>query len=307
MQAQQHSYTGTLAERAMLVDLTIRKFTSQRQDRAISAEVARNHGSDATMGRYTKSLIAREHLEQINQISAEAYAEHRRRTLPWLNNGTRVLSSAGFLDYTVAMRDFEDRFNVAVDAFVKDYPDYVRDAQIRLNGLFDPSQYPSAGQIMDSFGFGYNVLPMPTGDDFRVNLGDAEVSHIRQQIEDAGKQAIEAARKDVGERIRDVAGRMVRRLTEYGTALQDRAASGATGKSGAPKLHDSLVDNVRELVALLPTLNLTDDPALDKIRAEMESALCVYSADALKQSQDKRKITVQAAEAILEQVDAFLA
>lgn len=297
----------SLSQRAMLVDLTIKKLTVSKHDRQVSREVAQNHGSDVTMGRFQKSLLAKEAMEQINGVASAAYTDHRKRTLPWADSGARALSSAGYLDYTAKMREYSDLWDEAVAVFKRNYPDYVLDAQYRLNGLFNASEYPPVSQIGDKFAFGYNVFPLPDASDFRVQLSVEETNAIRAQIEETSKQALQRAQQEVVERIREAVGHMADRLREYGETLNARAASNETGKAGAPRLFDSLVENIRELVGLIPTLNLTNDPALDHIAQEMQNALCYYSVDALRISQEKRELTIEAADAILESVAAFAA
>ncbi|MDE3075896.1 MAG: hypothetical protein KGJ86_10755, partial [Chloroflexota bacterium] len=152
----------SITERAMLVDLTIKQWTAAKHDRKVSQEVAQLHDSDASMGRYHKLLIGREALERLRQIATAAGQEHRRRTLPWLDNGARILSAEGYFGYTEVMRRFEGEWEAAVDSFAREYPTYIDEGRRRLNGLFRPEDYPSAHCIRDRFSFGYNVFPLPS-------------------------------------------------------------------------------------------------------------------------------------------------
>jgi hypothetical protein len=70
---------------------------------------------------------------------------------------------------------------------------------------------------------------------------------------------------------------------------------------------DSLVGNVRELVDLLPALNITGDPVLTDITKRMRESLTVYDGDTLRASAAARIETAKAADDILATVSAFMA
>ncbi len=287
----------SITERAMLVDLTIKQWTAAKHDRKVTQQVADLHGSDASMGRYHKLLIGREALEQLRQIATAAGQEHRRRTLPWLDNGARMLSAEGYFAYTEVMRQYEAQWEPALDDFVRDYPDYVDEARRRLNGLFRPEDYPPVQCVRDRFAFGYNIFPLPSQQDFRVQLGDAETARVQASIEEQVNQALDAAMKDVWERIRDVVGHMAERLRAYTVS--------ADGVSGA--FRDSLVQNVRDLVDILPSLNVRNNPAIAEFTERMKAELCNSSPQTLRCSKLARERTAAAAEDILSRVQAYAA
>ena len=60
-----------------------------------------------------------------------------------------------------------------------------------------------------------------------------------------------------------------------------------------PKFHDSIVENIREMVRLVPDLNITDDPALANAARTIEDTLNTVNPERLRASQFAR---VEAAE-----------
>ena len=180
-----------------------------------------------------------------------------------------------FLDYTSQMRALRADFESAVKSFLANYSAFVDNSRIRLNGLFNESDYPSASEIRTRFAFAVRVLPMPDARDFRIELADGQADAIRAEIEASTKAALNSAMRDAWQRIADNVGRMVERLTAFKPGEKGTRAEGI--------FRDSLVENVRELVALLPTFNLTDDAALAAVAARMESELCQHSAEELRE------------------------
>ena len=205
--------TNRLAASAMLVDLTIRQWSGVKNEPRITREVAAQHGSDAAMGKYQKYLLGRAALKSIQEHCTETYQEHRRRTLPWLDGGQRILSSAGYFEYTSYMRKRIDDFNDLVADFLANYTGYIRDAEARLGpALFNPSDYPSLGEIRGKFEVATRVYPLPTAGDFRAELGDAEVARVRREIEGTAQEAFRGAVQDVSGRITATVGKMCQKL-----------------------------------------------------------------------------------------------
>lgn len=287
--------TQTIAERAMLVTVNISTFNAIKTDAKITREVADSHNSDVTMGQYKKATIAKEALEPIKKLAGEIRTEHYRRTLPWGDDGSRILTGAGYWDYADWMRQRESDWTPLVDAFLTAWPSYVDDARQRLNGLFNPADYPSAYELRRRFSFRWTVRPVPTAGDFRVELGAAEVDAIRQQIEDGLNVTVQAAMVDVWDRIKTVVSAMAERLRAYDPA-----------KPGANPFRDSLVGNIRELVGILPSLNLTNDPNVARFADEMRE-LCAHDAQSLRDNMFTREDVAAKAEAMLDQMRQFVA
>lgn len=287
--------TNRLAASAMLVDLTIRQWSGVKNEPRITREVAAQHGSDAAMGKYQKYLLGRAALKSIQEHCTETYQEHRRRTLPWLDGGQRILSSAGYFEYTSYMRKRIDDFNDLVADFLANYTGYIRDAEARLGpALFNPSDYPSLGEIRGKFEVATRVYPLPTAGDFRAELGDAEVARVRREIEGTAQEAFRGAVQDVSGRITATVGKMCQKLAGY-----------TGGREGA--FRDSLVENVRELVEILPALNITGETWLDEITERMRRELCSTDADVLRVDEGSRTRVLEAAESILSDMAGFVA
>jgi len=138
---------------------------------------------------------------------------------------------------------------------------------------------------------------LPSADDFRVQLGSREVNRIRRQIEASTRQAMDDAMHEVYGRIFKVVEHMATRLRAY-TVTADGVQN---------TFRDSLVENVRELVDVLPALNINNDPRLTDVISHMRDNLLTYSGDVLRDSAAARIETAQAAEAILKSVSDFMA
>jgi hypothetical protein len=288
---------NTITEKAMLAKLNISQWAASKHDKAITAEVAQAHGSDPSMGRYSKRLIAKDALDAIRGIAIQARHHHYENTLPWLDDGARILPAGNYFDYMAAQRDLQHKFEAAVADFVSVYPQLVSHAKASLNGLFVPEDYPTHQDIGGKFAFDVSMTPMPDADDFRVNLGDAEQSRIRADIQSRVNGAVEGAMSDLWTRIHDNVKRMAERLRAYEVDADGKVIS---------TFRDSLVTNMRELCEMLPKLNFASSNSLEEMRGRLAAELCEFDAPVLRGDPDKRAEIAAKAEAILAEVSDFI-
>ena len=274
--------SANLTEKAMLVKLSISKWSARKYDKKVSAEVADQYGTDQERGRYNKVLVAVEAVKKVGQAESAARTFHYENTLPWKDDGARILPAANFAHYSAEMRRLKSDFQAATMEFCGSYPELMDQARRDLNGLFDPADYPSSDKIARKFSFEVEVDPLPTGEDFRVDLQAGEVDRIKAAIEDRLKAAERAAMADCFNRLYDVVRKAAEKLTDK-TAI----------------FRDSLVTNIQDLVDLLPHLNLTNDPRLEDLRREVADKLLGYEPETLRKNQFARMETAQAANDIL--------
>jgi hypothetical protein len=288
---------NALAERAMLVTLSVSIWSARKNDTRISDKVAAEHGADRSMGRYAKHLIPRELLTAVTAANHALRDHHNLNTLAWGDDGTRILPAANFFGYQQHQRSLEDQFGRAVRNFIACYPDYVETARKALNGLFDPRDYPAPDQIAEKFGVSRHFLPVAQSDDFRVSLGDVHVAQIKAEIEARNAELVSAANRDLWQRIHDVTARLVERLSAYevdpveGTRLHP--------------FRDSLIDNVRALLDLMPRLNITADARMEQVRQQLAAQVACHDPETLRQDHILRAEVVDAASGILAQMEGY--
>jgi len=270
-------------KRAMLVELTVRQWTAKKHDKSVSREVDKLHAADRG-GRYNKQLIAKEELDAIAKQATAIRTFHYARTLPWGNNGQRLLPVKLFMEYRADLVKLVAKFNEHVRDFLAKYPQLVSDARARLGTLYDPAEYPLAHEIHRSFGIEFDFFPVPTAGDFRVDVAAEERSQLQAQIEEATTERQKAATKACYVRVKDVLERM-----------KNQCVPGKT------RITDSLMDNARELVGVLDALNIGNDPELEHLRQEIQRELIVDTDD-LRNSPATRKIVGDKAAELLDSI-----
>lgn len=278
-----------LSEKAMLVNLSISQWTARKYDRKVSSEVNAAHGAKDDAGRYNKSLVARESLKDIQRIVNQARILHYEKTLPWFDEGARILPAAMFSEYSATMRQLRGEFETVVRDFADAYPALIDDARIALNGLFNVQDYPPAEMIRGKFDWRVSISPLPNADDFRVQLSDDEIETVRKEIEARAGDAAEMANKDLWERLYKVVSNMADKLV-----IPDAI------------FRNSLVENIGELTSMLPKLNITNDANLEEMRRKVESKLAATNPEILRTDSIVRRETAKDAQALLDAMKGYM-
>lgn len=249
-----------LANKAMIVALTVSCWTARKQDKQVSVEVEKAHGA-VDAGRYNKLLIDKAYLDPLTSYAGKVRNEHYRLTLPWLDNGGRLLPSKLFFEYQNTMDKLKSEYRKLVEDFVAVYQtQLVPAARKRLGTMYDPPDYPDATLLPRKFGIDIDIMPVPQGEDFRVEVGEGERARIQAEIEERTHQRKLDAMADAWARVRNCV-----ELIHLRTSADK------------PIIRESLMENAQDLVKLLPGLNVLEDPRMTDIAREITDNLLVQT------------------------------
>lgn len=279
-----------ITERAMLAAVHISIWTAIKHDRKVSREIAEQHGAYAGAGRYNKQLLREaDRLESLRSLSGQIRQYFYKITLPWSDEGYRLLPAHFYFELTSKMREFEQAFAQQVEEFLTVYPSYIEQVRPELNGLFREEDYPSTEKLRNKFGVKLEVLPIPSGNDFRVTLSEEEQARVAREIDENVRQSLQKGTEDLWTRLKGVVAHMVERLHEPES-----------------RFHPSLVTNICDLVELLPRLNVDQDEELNRFAEEIRDRLCGFTARDLKKNEILRAATANDAAEILTKMDAVM-
>ena len=289
----------SIASSAMLVELSISSWTARKLDKKVSTEVDVGKGTKTRAGNYNKNLLAGTgFLDTITKYAANARAWHISQTLPWSDNGLRLLPMSNFMSYKQNLTTLETNYQALVNKFIIAYPNLVSAAAFQLGDLFNRNEYPEAEKIVSKFKFTVNYLPVPMAGDFRIDIGEEAKAELVANCEKAYTDRLNNAMKDAWDRLHDCLMRMSERLTiDVVDNEEDGANGGKVYKSRI--FRDSLVENAVELTSLLKHFNLTGDTNMELARAELENAIKNHTADDLRENHIARVTVKQKVDDIL--------
>lgn len=277
-----------LNDRALLVQLNISQWTARKYDKRATQEVATTHGTTTAAGRYNKALLPmNDQLDHVHKKATSIRDRYYKNTLPWGMDGTMMLPTSNYLQFMTDFRKEKSDWVSLVNTFVAEYPTLVRNAQTLLGSLYDPSDYPTQDAIRAKFHMDIAVFPVPSSD-FRVSIASDELSRIQQDVEMRVRDSQQQAMKEVWQRLYDRVKHMAEKLSDPKALFKA-----------------SMIENARELCALLPRLNFADDPNLEMLRNEVESKLLKHP-DALRNDPDLRSDTAEEARRIMAAMGTFM-
>ncbi len=291
----------TLQDRAVLTVLRVGSWGARAVDREVTEEVSEQHKAEQDAGTYHKQLIAKRFLKPVKTIAGLAQRTHKTLTLPWEDNGPRILSTVGYKNYTEQMRMLRLKYEHAATEFAANFDEYVKEAKVRLGTMYDPEDYKGTDNVKERFYLDVEIKAVPEAKDFRAKLSDQAVKAIVKDIEARADERLKTAMNDVYERILKVTGHLVDKLKNYEPPTGK--GKGNMGKN----FQDSTVYNVKELVDILPDLNLTDDPRLVTLQKQLADELLEHSPEILKTDPKVRADVARKADKIYNKVKGFLA
>jgi len=243
--------------------LSITNWEAKKKAKGVEREAELHASAKAGTISARKSLLpGAEQLDDIIKHAAAMRTWWGNVSSPWFDNGMRVYNVDGHMDIQAAYGDMARHRDGLVAAFLAEYPALREKARFDLNDLFDESEYPMPGDVANRFTCNFEVMPLPDTADFRVLQGidDAELQRLQSEAEAKVSARVSEAMNTTVRRVADAVKLMADRLNEY-TRREDADEKRA--------FYDSWVSNVQEMAALLPQLNITNDPALTSIAKEI--------------------------------------
>lgn len=297
--------TNVLSQKAVLARVEFRSWAGRIKDLKVTAEVIEKHKAKSRAGTFTKRLVSIEALADVNAAISQAARYHRYHTQPWLDEGVRILPTALFLEYQEKMDGFKKEFDKAANRFITDYKKFIEQAQDLLGTMFTDTEYPTVAAMKEKFAMTFNFLPCPDAGDFRCDIDDKHLDQIKSELDGQMKDQMRAALADSARKALEVVSRMSERLNAY--TPPKKKAEKKKGENAEGTFRDSLVENVKEIAALLPAFNINNDPKMNKLISRINKELCVTDAATLRKDEVARKKVAKSAKEITQAVEEFLA
>jgi hypothetical protein len=267
----------SITSSAVLVEQSIRVWTGNKLDKTATQKITADHSAVSNAAKVKKNLLAGTSMRKdIEEFAGACRRWHAIKTLPWADQGARLLPTSLFLDYKSEASVRRAQFESMVDRFLDEYPNLIHISQNYLGTLFNPEDYPSVEELRHKFEYKLVFSPVPDSGDFRLDIGQQDLDEVRQQYEQSYNERLQDAMSDAW-------GRLHKVLSDMSTKLADNK-----DETVKKRYHDSLLGNADELCAMLTHLNVTKDPELERARRSLEGALVGANMDSIKGSNHAR-------------------
>jgi len=286
---KQTSKLQGIQERAMLVKFTVSRWDGRKRDDRVTQDVSTTNHAENDAGAWWTHLISRKALAPTRNAEVRGRIIHNKQTLPWNDVGYRILPAANFLEYTKRMRKAQRDFDDAVRTLIDEYPSLLASAKDRLGELFYAEWYPEPHELAPRFAWGIDIMPLPTGGDFRVDLGSTQTTAIQQHIDRHVTNKLASATHDLWQRLYDAVNKLADRLSDT-----DRV------------IRASLLTNLQELCELLPRLNITQNAKLTAMSTKIAKKVKASDLDHIRNDDTARASAAKATKVILDQMAGYM-
>ena len=277
----------TIQSSAILFDLNISVWTGSKTDKGIMEEVAADKNASTSSGSFMKKLFAdNKALNAIVKYAAGCRNWNNKNSLPWSDNGLRLVNMGNLLEHQAQVKGMEQEFTDLVQEFLDDYVQHVNNAAFSLGNMFNRDEYPDRDTVAKKFGFRYVYSPLPDAGDFRVDTMNAGLREIAEHTQNVFADRLNSA-------MREAWGRLHSSLNH----LRDKMTDSDDGNK--KRLHATLIPNIEETVSVLRGLNLTGDPELEKAAQDVLALVHRMDLGDLKKDATARADTKRQVEDIL--------
>lgn len=211
-------------------------------------------------------------VQKYQQKSSEMYQYHTANTLPYGDDGTRLMSNSIYFEYTGRMTQFIAELEALKQTIVGDesmYHSVVQHDITRRNAALTAQNKPPTATAADYMG--YEAMrdrlyvtwfpePVATSGDFRFEIS----ADMKKVYDDNLARIVEDAKADVLNRVLEPMKAFVKRM------------SVPIGEEGAV-FRDTMVTNLTDLVTHLPKLNIDDDPRISSMVAELRTITAKFT------------------------------
>ena len=182
---------------------------------------------------------------------SEARTRHYANSLHWDGKRSRLLTVANYEHYTELMDGLRERLVRQRARFIKDYDDYVD--QARLDSIR------------------YRITPVPDADHFIAKLASDDTDRAKRDIE-----------RHIEEQLHDAVGDLYRRMAEAVERVSERLQEDENSKPLV--FRDTMISNIRDLVDVVPRLNIFGDQRLAHLCEQVKDRIASVEPDSLRPS-----------------------
>ena len=285
-----------LSSSAILIDFSVSQWTGRKLDKRASEEVEVSNSASLGVANVHKRIMGKcPELDAIHKFVGNLRNSHYSMTLPWSDQGLRIVTTMGLEKYTKAMTERQQQFEKLVGKFIQVYATRIDEAKTTLGNLFVSDDYPSLEMMQSKFGWRLNFIPIQESGDFRVDIGNEQAEVLKEQYTKYYDTQYTNAMNDLWDRLYKPLARMSERLDYPEDADKDT-------KKVFTK---TLVSNVTEVLDLLKAFNVNDDRDMEMAHKKLRHALNGITPEALREDDHLRLDTKRSVDEVIKNLPSI--
>lgn len=264
-----------LSKRALLVSLNVSKWDPNITDKNASAKLSEENGvTEEGLCRVRKSLISKnEYTKKISALLSALHTYYYSVTLQYTKQGTRILPVALHGQFVARVNADCQKLALLVQEFVDAFPSLKEQSKKKMGSLYREEDFPEPETLKKRYSVQPQFEPLPNSGQF-LDLGFSSEQEVklREQLENSMRETLATATSNVW-----------RELYSKLQNLVDRVGNPDS------RLHESVIEGVIDMAAVLPQLNVLDDPNMNELASALTGSLEGLSMAKLKVNEDLRQ------------------
>jgi hypothetical protein len=214
---------------------------------------------------------------ELTLIKSQATGYWRSVTLPYPQEGIRLIKQSDVAAFEEKMREYKDRLAAAAANLQLEYESLKEAARVKLGALYNPSDYPASLEGVFNIAWEYpSVEPPNYLMTFNPELYAQEQSRVHQRFETAVMMAEDA----FAARLEELIAHLVERLTDEPDGTKK------TFKSSA-------VENFREFYEEFRRMNVRSNAELERLIGQANNLVSGVDVKELRKNNDLRQNLTQ--------------
>lgn len=231
--------------------------------------------ADARNLRASKVLIDTKHpaYKAATAVRSQARAFLRGISLPYPQEGVRLIKFDDIERFEEQMQSFRDRLNDAVATLQEHYDAIKADARERLGELYNPTDYPNSLEGVFGLSWEYPSIEPPQ---YLLNYNPALYRQQQARVQERFEQAVILAENAFGERLQELIDHLLERLRGVDSGDTKRFSS-------------STVENFAEFAEEFRKMNVRGNTQLEALINRAQSIVAGVDSKAVKANGDLRQ------------------
>lgn len=261
----------TTTNTTMLISLNFNFGKSGGKDKEITERICTETGADDADLYAYKRTVCKEAYAPIKSLQGE-WKTRLRRFAPPFDIPSTFLCKAQAVAKAIALRDeYEPQLVLLKAGHLIERIDFWRElTKSKTKGAFKDEEFPTVAELQESVTWSMGIMPLSDGDAMRriSQLGGDEIMEVIVKSQNDRVQAGVKAGMAEG------FGKLMIPITHMVESL----------KKPDFVIKESLIENVRKVIAEVPFMNLIDDEGLAQFAAQTEAALNSIDIEELRKN-----------------------
>jgi hypothetical protein len=244
----QKTKVSNIMDRAVCLIVNTSRFGNSKKVHNSQVEI----DADKDFIRVQKTLLDSPELKQIISLDGEIrrYLYSRASMSPF-TSGVYLLANDLLAEVEDQLQAYSVQRDGLIEDFIQAYPALLKDAEEKLSGCFNRSDYPSQNALRAYFSIDWNYWNFSTSENLKKRnqaFYDAQLQKNQAKMQQAAEELQQGLRAAFADLVSHASERL------------------SGGQDGKPKIfRDSMLANINDFLSVFQARNITDDSDLSAL------------------------------------------